>query len=954
MQVVVGGLLQESNTFSEAESTLADFKRYFYLTGEELLKENGTKNELSGFCQAASEQQVTLLPTLYAQACSGGKIRRKSLDELKRQLMAHFDNIPAYDGVLFALHGAWAADDNDDADGEIVCAIREKIGPTIPLVITLDSHANVTRTIVANVNGIVAYRTFPHSDYAETGYRAAQLLFALLREEVESHLCYVKLPMITPAEAHRTDEGPMFELWREAAAGERSGQSLVTSLFAVQPWLDVDELGFSAVVMGRSKEQGEAEVRRLGNLIWSKRKQFNVTLYSVRQIVDFLYSRDKPTVGPIVVSDSADSPGAGSPGDSNAVLRDLLELGAESKFTCLLSMVDAPAARKAIEAGVGSTVRLQVGHSVSTAFGAPLEIEGVVDYATESGIFVFGGGTVANLSADMGCCAVVCIGGIKLLLMENPTFTGDPAMYRSVGLEPLDADLVLVKSAAQFRAEYGTVTDRIYFLDTPGASTANLASLTFTRIQRPMYPFDTEAPFDGSPHEVEERWNVTFQYGVYGTGDDASNPEYPLFIDDSRRQRGKWRRFKPSIVGARQLHPSRTASITVTQTLSFEEAQEITHRISAAESRSNEQGDRTFAYIGPDQPWRNHWTTVDEAQRTYQRTYTSVEEVLQDSDSGSNALQAIPCDNLLTEAGRSALQNELKTCVRTAGFGTRAGVVAAAKYLAVDFPFDVTYVSGNGGVYHDGVIAVPGTSLYRLNCQDGLNIDSETTGWGCLDDVLYQHTENKVENPAKLHGTNCSSFVYWAINNGGFDLYRDTDSMIAYYQHTKYDFNKSDNRYPIIKMNASFLGNGIGGRDASDRNSFELTGEAGKPLSYHPTWNDADQALPGGIQPGDLVAVGTRHIGMVLEVTAEYVYTVDSVEHQNDYALCYNGYDDVEASHACKTRIQNANPDIVHSGVYIRKFARDHGQNYWTRLIAMDYVYNNPSFKRSGSEFYGI
>ncbi|WP_135553600.1 hypothetical protein [Paenibacillus cymbidii] len=462
------------------------------------------------------------------------------------------------------------------------------------------------------------------------------------------------------------------------------------------------------------------------------------------------------------------------------------------------------------------------------------------------------------------------------------------------------------------------------------------------------------ASFDGSPREAEERWNVAFQYGVYGTGDDASDPEYPLFINDSRRQPGKWRRFKPSLAGARQLHPSRTESVTVTQTLSFEQAEEIALRISSAESRSSELGDRTFAYIGPDRPWRNHWTTVDAAPRTFLRTYTSMEEVLQDSDSGGNAPQSISCDNLLTEEGRTALQNELKTCVRAAGFGTRAGVVAAAKYLAVDFPFDVNYVSGNGGIYHDGAIAVPGTPLYRLKYQDGLNIDSETTGWGCLDDTLYQNTENKVENPAKLHGTNCSAFVYWAINNGGFDLCRDMDSMIAYYRHINYDFNKSDNRYPIVKINASFLGNGIGGRDTSDRNSFELTGETGKPLSYHPTWNDADQALAGGIQPGDLVAVGTRHIGMVLEVTGEYIYTVDCMEHQNDYALCYNGYGEGKASAACKTRIQSENPAIVHSGVYVRKFARDHAQNYWTRLIAMDYVYNNPAFKRTGSEFYGI
>jgi microcystin degradation protein MlrC len=123
--------------------------------------------------------------------------------------------------------------------------------------------------------------------------------------------------------------------------------------------------------------------------------------------------------------------------------------------------------------------------------GSPTSIEGVVTYTGE-GKFLFGGGTIANLEANMGQCAVISIGKLSLLLMENPTFTGDPAMYRSVGLEPLDSDLVLVKSATQFRAEYESIANRIYILDTPGASTANLLSLPFVKIPRPMYPFDND------------------------------------------------------------------------------------------------------------------------------------------------------------------------------------------------------------------------------------------------------------------------------------------------------------------------------------------------------------------------------------------------------------------------------------------------------------------------------
>lgn len=490
MNIVVGGLLQESNTFCERAGSLTDFQRYYFLLGEEMCEPQLAENELSGFRKALEEQGATLVPTIYAQAVSSGRIDRHSLNELKQLLLTQLDQIPAdCDGVLFALHGAWVAEDNDDADGEIIEAIRLKVGKYVPIVITLDSHANITRRITDHVDALVGYRTFPHIDYTETGYRAANLLFSIIRGEVKPHMEMRKVPMIVPAENHQTYRGPMWELWQEARQAEQRGDALCTSLFAVQPWLDIEEMGFTTVVVGTDEASASAEAERLADLMWSKRKQFDVTLYSVPQILAML-EEHKPD-GPVIISDSADSPGAGSPGDSNFVLTRLLEHGAEAKYNCLLSMVDAQAARHAWEAGEGVNVRLTVGYSISNSIGAPIEIEGMVSHAGD-GKFRFGGGMVANLEANMGKCAVVRIGGISLLLMENPTFTGDPAMYRSVGLEPTQADLVLVKSANQFRAEYENLSELIFILDTPGASTANLASLPFHNIPRPMYPFDDD------------------------------------------------------------------------------------------------------------------------------------------------------------------------------------------------------------------------------------------------------------------------------------------------------------------------------------------------------------------------------------------------------------------------------------------------------------------------------
>lgn len=503
MKILVGGILQEGNTFSPLVSTVDDYRKHFFIEKEELLEPMTVHNELLGFQQAIQEAGGTIVPTLFASAVSSGKLAGDAFEWFKKELKSHLAQVPSVDGVLFALHGAQVAEGCDDPEGELLALIRQHVGDSIPVVITLDSHANVTRHMVDQVNGLVGYRTFPHVDFVETGYRAAQLLFSILRGDIQPQITLRKVPMILPAENHQTHNGPMKELWDEAVAGEQQGESAFTSLFAVQPWLDVPEMGFSVVVVGDEADRNQREAERLARLAWAKRKQFDVTLYTVPQVLELLEAagtRDPapvpaPVPVPVVVSDSADSPGAGSPGDSNAVLRQLLEHGADRRWKCLLPMVDARAVAAMSQIQIGQDVTVRVGHSISTDTGTPLEIQGTL-VRQGDGKFRFGDGFSANLIGNMGQYALIQIGTISLLLMERAVFTGDPAMYRSVDLEPTEAHLVLVKSANQFRAEYERITQSIYILDTPGASTANLQGLSFRRIPRPMYPWDDDIPVE--------------------------------------------------------------------------------------------------------------------------------------------------------------------------------------------------------------------------------------------------------------------------------------------------------------------------------------------------------------------------------------------------------------------------------------------------------------------------
>lgn len=488
MRIVIGGIMQESNTFSPAKSTMDYFKTVF-LVGDEMIRMEQVQSEIAGFYRAAKEERdMELVPAFFTHALASGTVPSDTYEMLKGTLLKTISEAGPVDGILLALHGAMVAENCDDAEGELLSEIRSIVGNELPIVSTFDFHANITKRIVGGVNALVAYQTFPHTDHAETGYKAAKLLFAIVRREVIPALSFIKLPMIVQAENSQTTSGPMERLMREARLGESRGDAIVTSLFPVQPWLDIEEMGCSVVVVAETQEKAEQECRRLANLFWQERYHFEVRLHTVEEMVQLATSR-QPAVQPILISDSADSSGAGATGDSNEVLRELLRLGAADKLNALLAIVDPEVVGLAIQTGVGQSLQCRIGRKLDPAFGEPLPIEAYVKRIGD-GKYMFGKGFYTNMPADMGRCVVLQIGKLSILVMEKTSYTIAPEMYLSMGLDPKDADLVLVKSASQFKACFADISREAYYLKTTGSSTPDLKSLKFTKLPVPFYPFN--------------------------------------------------------------------------------------------------------------------------------------------------------------------------------------------------------------------------------------------------------------------------------------------------------------------------------------------------------------------------------------------------------------------------------------------------------------------------------
>lgn len=485
-RIGIGSIMQETNTWSPVQCETEDFTCHGLYVGPTILDAcAGTNTELGGALTAIEARGDTPVPLVRAWASSSGRVARTTFDELCTLLVTTIAAEAPLDGLVLSLHGAMAAVGLDDADGTLIAAAREALGAGTPIAVCLDLHANVTKAMLEAADIVTGYHTYPHTDQAATGARAASLLIDRIRQARHPVTALAKRPMLIPAEAMDMVGGGLREL-RDLADARTTEGVLDVSLFPVQPWLDVEELGFGVTVT----HDGDPEVARrvaeeIADRAWAIREQFTVELLSPQVAIERVRAS---AVRPFILAESADSPTAGACGDSPAMLRELTRRAPD--LTAYLTLVDAAGVDACFATGVGGSISAKVGASLDDRFHEPVLLDGVVERVGNDSV-VLTGPSYTGMAISMGRWAVVRAGHAHVLLTERPAWTIDPAVFRHVGLDPDDADIVVVRSATMFRAAYPEATAAAAVtLDLPGASTPRLSMLEFERAPRPMFPVD--------------------------------------------------------------------------------------------------------------------------------------------------------------------------------------------------------------------------------------------------------------------------------------------------------------------------------------------------------------------------------------------------------------------------------------------------------------------------------
>jgi microcystin degradation protein MlrC len=494
MRIALGQVWQETNTFNPLLTTRADFETFGVLRGENMLREMSQTNELGGMMQALRSWPTPpeLVGLARLPAWPAGLLTATTFDWIKQELLDSLRSAGKVDAVLLALHGSLAGENHPDVEGEILQAVRELIGPQVPLVATLDLHAHVMPAMIAAADALVLFHTIPHVDVQSTGRRGAELLRKILLEGAKPTVAWQPVPVVLPAEVANSEEPGNVAAVRKAKLlqWEQQPRVLTAGVATVQPWLDVPELGSAVVVVTDNDAALAQEIcQELASDLWEARAQYLPTLTELPHAVQAALHGD----GLTVLSDSADATTSGSVGNGTAFLAEVIKH--EWPRPALLAMFAPHIVAQAQVAGIGSTCEFTFGTLPPTSFVQPLTTTMTVEKIFPTA-FTLSGHLGSNLKIDLGTSVLLRRGNVCLVVTtrSGPHFA--PELFRAAGLEPFTAQLLVAKSPCGFRAAYRDAASRILNVRSPGAAPADFWNLPFHNITHPVWPWDE---FDWSP-----------------------------------------------------------------------------------------------------------------------------------------------------------------------------------------------------------------------------------------------------------------------------------------------------------------------------------------------------------------------------------------------------------------------------------------------------------------------
>jgi microcystin degradation protein MlrC len=490
-RIVLAALFHETHTFLPE---LTSWAHMDVARGDEILRKEGDASPTDGFLEVARRCGWEILPTISAMGMAGGAVADSAFEQFWSEFAARAapELHAGVDAVFLVLHGAMATQSLDDAEGEFLTRLRALPGAArVPIFGVLDLHANVSSRMCALANGLITYRKNPHTDARLAAVRAAELLERALHSGRNPRMHWCRIPILLSPPGTGTQSDPMLSLTGMAESLEASEPAIwAYNVAGGFSFADTRESGLTiSAVSDAGLDLIRPHLQAGADLAWQLRERGTITYPTVAAV---LASVKATGTGPVLLVEPADNIGAGAPGDGTAILRALIDVGAQR---ALVALCDPRAVEQLALTSAGASTRVSLGGRGWAADPGPLEAQ-VTLISRGSGAFQFEDPQNHLASAygtgfDMGPCAVVRTAGVTVLLTSQKTPPFDLGQFRSQGINPEDFAWIGVKAAVGHRRAYDPIAAASHFVDTPGPCSSNLRQFPYRRLRRPVYPLDS-------------------------------------------------------------------------------------------------------------------------------------------------------------------------------------------------------------------------------------------------------------------------------------------------------------------------------------------------------------------------------------------------------------------------------------------------------------------------------
>jgi microcystin degradation protein MlrC len=483
-RIAVGGFLHETNTFAPTKATYEGFVHGGgwppMCEGAALLEKMRNINVgMAGFIPVAETEGWELVPTIWCAASPSAHVTKDAYERVARTIVDGIKAAGTLDAVYLDLHGAMVAEHLDDGEGEILARVRRVIGNELPLVVSLDLHANVTPLMIEHADALVAYRTYPHIDMADTGAATARHLGMLLRSRNKFAKAFRQIPFLIPISWQCTSDEPCKSIYKTLAALQ--SDAVPTLSFAPGfPAADFPDCGPSVFAYGKTQKDADKAADNIAALVISHENDFDGRIFTPDDGVRHAMELAKHASKPVVIADTQDNPGAGGDSDTTGMLRALVRNGATKAAIGVI--YDPESAGIAHAAGEGATVTLALGGKSGIPGDSPYKENFIVEKLSD-GKFIASGPYYGGRKMKMGPSACLRIGGVRVVVSSYKAQLADQSMYRFVGIEPTAQSILVNKSSVHFRADFEPIAEKLIICAAPGAMPADTADLPWTRLR---------------------------------------------------------------------------------------------------------------------------------------------------------------------------------------------------------------------------------------------------------------------------------------------------------------------------------------------------------------------------------------------------------------------------------------------------------------------------------------